>query len=122
MAVTPPAGPEAFGSTVQVVIYLGTPCRAATDAYVEMPELDAHGRADEEGRVVLTEIPPGTHRLLVWSAGYGLIEATIDVSEMREITVLVDLEGGRISQPCCLRRGGSADLSRGKRSRTSTGM
>jgi hypothetical protein len=108
----PPLDVEASNSTIQVIIYFDTPCRPATSAYIELPGLHVGARADRHGRIELREVPPGSHRFLVWSTGHGLIETTVNVSaHVREIILLVDLERSLISRVSRPARGAGADLS-----------
>jgi hypothetical protein len=84
---------------VQVIAYIGTPCRGVQHAHVELPQLGWHELADEHGRAVLNHLPVGTHQLVVWTIGWPPVSTEIVVMRAGEDLILVaDLESGSIAR------------------------
>jgi hypothetical protein len=98
LAASSVPGANASDWNVQLVVYLGTPCRPALNAYVEMPALQLIARADRHGSVRLGIVPPGRHRLVVWTAQHAPVETILTVSpHAPRIILIVDLERGFVS-------------------------
>lgn len=99
LAATPVPAADASDWNVQLIVYLGTPCRTARNAYVEIPTLQLIARSDRHGRVRLGSIPPGRHRLVVWTAHHAPVETTLTMSRHEQRIILtVDLETGLVSR------------------------
>lgn len=70
----------AHGALFAGVVYIDSTHTPIADAEVSLPELSLSTRSNERGIFRITEVPPGTHSLVVRKVGFGAMETKLSFS------------------------------------------